>query len=212
MTRVIIHYPLLCCSGQINWYLLKEKSCKNWWLQPETAWPEEFIKKKHDQWVCYNTTTYLCLSYNMSIWPTYNQIHTDTHLHTQSQTTTPLHTQITYCMLRLLPCPRTFYSLCCEHLHRVIKQSRRLNTVNLHLHTGGGTKQINDFLIAVHRSFNLQSSNSNINKSTAQSVFETILGDCKTHSEREEEDASSAFYYITVKILISYSLVARPQL
>lgn len=88
-------------------------------------------------------------------------------------------------------------------MHRVIKQSRRLNTVNLHLHTGGGTKQINDFLIAVHWSFHLQSSNSNINKSTAQSGFETILGDGKTDSEGEEEDASSAFYYITVKILIS---------
>lgn len=105
-------------------------------------------------------------------------------------------------MLCWLPFPRTFYSLYCEHLHRVIKQSRRLNTVNLHLHTGGGTKQIHDFFIAVHRSFHLQSSNSNI-KSTAQSVFETILGDGKTDSEGEAEDASSAFYYILVKILIS---------
>lgn len=34
-----------------TWYLLKEKSGKNWWLQPETPWPEEFIKKKHDHWV-----------------------------------------------------------------------------------------------------------------------------------------------------------------
>lgn len=127
--------------------------------------------------------------------------YTQTHIYTLTHRPPPpsTHRQHIVTMLGLLPFSRTFHSLYCEHLHRVIKQSRRLNTVNVHLHTGGGTKQINDFLIAVHRSFHLQSSTSNINnKSTAQRVFETILGDSKTDSDGEEEDASYAFFFISL--------------
>lgn len=36
-----------------------------------------------------------------------------------------------------------FPSLQCEHLHRDMRHCGRLNTVPLHLHTGGGAQQIN---------------------------------------------------------------------